>query len=137
MGAVAIRHGGSGDVTNTHVDWIVTKSIAECSSPVLYEGLIYWVTQRGLVVCVDPTTGEEVWKKRINGRFVGSPVAGDGKVYFPADNGEITVIRAGREFQLLARNTIGEDSSSSPAISNRHIFIRGKDHLFCISPSGG
>ena len=63
---------------------------------------------------------------------MGSPVAGDRKVYFPADNGEITVIEAGREFKMLARNSIGEESASSPAVSAGVLFIRGEDHLFAI-----
>ncbi len=131
-GGLAIRLDGKGDVTDTHIAWKVSKLIPECSSPVLYNGLIYCITEKGALTCIEAKTGEQVWKHRIPGHYIGSPIAGDGKVYFPADNGEITVIEAGREFKMLARNSIGEKSASSPAVSAGVLFIRGKEHLFAI-----
>jgi len=134
-GAVAIKLGGSGDVSKSRVRWQINKRVPECSSPVYYRGMIYWVTEMGVLSCVDASTGDIVWRERINGHYVGSLVAGDGRIYIPADNGDVTVIKAGAEFKQLARNSIGEESGSSPAISSGHFFIRGKQHLFCIGGS--
>lgn len=132
--AAAIRLGGRGDVTESHVHWKITRGVNDVSSPVLYEGLLYWVKENGIIYCVDAATGEVVWRDRLQGgvKYHGSLVAGDGKVYIPSLDGDITVIEAGREFKLLARNSIGENSGASPAISAGRIFIRGENHLFCI-----
>jgi outer membrane protein assembly factor BamB len=116
------------------VHWKITRGVNDVSSPVLYEGLLYWVKENGIIYCVDAATGEVVWRDRLQGgvKYHGSLVAGDGKVYIPSLDGDITVIEAGREFKLLARNSIGENSGASPAISAGRIFIRGENHLFCI-----
>ncbi len=131
-GAVAIRLGGSGNVTETHVAWMLSKRIAQVSSPVLYKGLLFWVTDEGIASCVEAETGEFQWKARLDGHYSGSPVAGDDKVYYPGDDGDVTVVRAAREFEIVARNSINESSGASPAIANGCIFIRGEKHLFCI-----
>jgi outer membrane protein assembly factor BamB len=132
--ATAIALGGTGNVTESHVKWQITTGVTGVSSPVLYQGLLYWITERGIIYCIDPETGERVWRGRIEeGRANSrSPVAGEGKVYVPMDNGKIAVIQAGREFKILATNDLGEDSVSSPAVADGRIFIRGIEHVFCV-----
>jgi outer membrane protein assembly factor BamB len=129
---LAIRLNGSGDVTASNVLWKVSKKIPECASPVLYNGLVYVVTEMGILSCIEASSGKVVWTERVEGHFVGSLVAGDGKIYLMSDSGETTVISAAREFDLISRNAIGEESNSSPVISNADILIRGAEHLFCI-----
>ncbi len=131
-GVVAIRLNGNGDVTDTHVVWKTNRGPSECSSPVLYDGLLYWVTLNGIATCMEAETGKQVWKKRLGGGCLGSPVACAGAIYFPLESGEIVVIRAGRAFEELARNDIGEVCRASPAISDHRLLIRGVEHLFCI-----
>jgi outer membrane protein assembly factor BamB len=86
----------------------------------------------GTVRCVVPETGETVWLEKPGVNFWASPVGADGKVYLLAENGDTLVLRPGRKFELLARNSLGEDCLASPAISQGRIFIRSSKHLFCI-----
>lgn len=129
---MAIRLGGTGDVSRSHVQWLVPTGAPYVSSLVLYQGLIYMANDAGVASCFDAKTGEKVWQARTEGIFSASPVAGDGKVYLPSETGETIVLKAGREFQMLARNDIGERMVASPAISEGQLFIRTDRYLFCI-----
>jgi outer membrane protein assembly factor BamB len=134
---LAVRPGGRGDVTETHVVWESGTGAPYISSLVHYEGLIYMATDVGAVTVVDAKTGTRASQQRIEGVFSASPVAGDGKVYFVSENGETIVMQAGRTPTILARNDIGERSIASPAISNGQIFIRTDDHVWAIGTAAG
>jgi hypothetical protein len=129
---MAIRLGGRGDISRTHMQWLVPTGAPYISSLLYYQGLIYMANDAGIATCVDAKTGEKVWQERIEGIFSASPVAGDGKVYLTSELGEMIVLEAGRQFRLLARNQLGERMVASPAISGGQIFIRTDEHLFCI-----
>ena len=129
---MAIRLGGRGDVSETHVRWRVPTGAPYLSSILYYDGLIYMANGNGIVTCVDAETGEQVWQERFGGMFAASPVAGDGKVYLVSATGETIVVRAGRELHVLARNDVGERTIASPAISNGQIFLRSDEHLIAI-----
>ena len=133
---MAIRPGGRGDVSTTHVLWESGTGAPYISSLVYYDGLIYMPTDVGAITVVDARTGERVSQQRIDGVFSASPVAADGKVYFLSENGETIVMQAGRTPTVLARNTLGERTIASPAISNGRIFIRTDDHIWAIGASG-
>ena len=129
---MAVRPGGRGDVSSSHVVWQVPTGAPYISSLVHDGGLIYMATDVGGVTVVDAKTGARVWLQRIEGIFSASPVAGDGKVYFASETGETIVVRSGRTPEVIARNDIGERMMASPAISNGQIFLRTDDHLFAI-----
>lgn len=129
---MAIRLGGHGDVSESHVKWRVPTGAPYVSSLVYYDGLLYMATEKGIATAIDPTTGERVWRKRLGGVFTASPVAGDGKIYFLAESGDVFVVKAGTEGDVLAQNSLGERSLASPAISEGHIFIRTDEHLIRI-----
>jgi outer membrane protein assembly factor BamB len=129
---MAIRPGGRGDVTTTHVVWSVPTGAPYVSSLVQYEGLIYMATDNGILTIADAKDGSKVWQGRVGGVFSASPVAGDGKVYLQSESGETIVLRAGRDAEVLARNTIGERTLASMAISNGRLFLRTDRHLFAI-----
>lgn len=129
---MAIRLGGAGDISRSHVQWLVPTGAPYVSSLVLYQGLIYMANDAGVASCFDAKTGEKVWQARTEGIFSASPVAGDGKVYLLSETGETIVLKAGREFRVLARNDLGERLVASPAISDGQIFIRTDGYLFCI-----
>ena len=129
---MAIRLGGKGDISGTHVQWLVPTGAPYVSSLVHYQGLIYMANDAGVASCFDAKTGEKVWQARTEGIFSASPVAGDGKVYLLSETGETIVLKAGREFQIVARNDLGERLVASPAISNGQLFMRTDDYLFCI-----
>jgi len=129
---MAVRPGGRGDITKTHVIWENTTGGPYISSLVHDNGLIYMATDVGAVTVVDAKDGSRVWQQRIDGVFSASPVAADGKIYFVSENGETIVVRAGRTPEVLSRNDLGERQIASPAVSNGQIFIRTDDHLFAI-----
>ncbi len=112
--------------------WKVTRGTPDVSSPIIYGDLIYWVTQNGRMFCVDPATGEVVWRQRLGGQYSASPVAGDGKLYVAGADGSVAVLAAGREYKEIARNQLDEVIYASPAIANGRIYIRGHEHLFAV-----
>lgn len=134
---MAIRPGGRGDVSKSHVVWEAATGAPYISSLVFNAGLIYMATDVGAITVVDAETGQRVFQQRIDGVFSASPVAGDGKIYFVSETGETIVLQAGRTPTVLARNDLGERAVASPAISNGRIFIRTDDHVFCIGTRAG
>jgi outer membrane protein assembly factor BamB len=129
---MAIRPGGRGDISKSHVLWESATGAPYISSLVFHEGLIYMATDVGAVTVVEAESGQRVSQQRVEGVFSASPVAADGKVYFVSENGETIVMQAGRTPTVLARNDLGERAIASPAISNGQIFIRTDDHVFAI-----
>ena len=90
---LAIRPGGRGDVTATHVEWRAASGASYVPSIVYYDGLLYMTNEVGVVTCADARTGEAVWRHRLGGLFFASPVAGDGKVFLLSETGEAFVLR--------------------------------------------
>ncbi len=129
---MAVRPGGRGDISKSHVLWESATGAPYISSLVYYDGLIYMATDVGAVTVVDAANGQRVSQQRIEGVFSASPVAADGKIYFVSENGETVVLQAGRTPTVLARNDLGERQIASPAISNGQMFIRTDDHVFAI-----
>ena len=129
---MAIRPGGRGDITASHVVWQVNTGAPYISSLVYDAGLLYMANDVGAITVVDAKSGEKVWQERVDGIFSASPVAADGKIYFVSETGETIVLRSGREPRILARNDLGERLIASPAISNGQIFIRSDDRIYCV-----
>jgi outer membrane protein assembly factor BamB len=129
---MAIRPGGRGDVSKSHVVWQSATGAPYISSLVYDAGLIYMATDVGAITVVDAKTGQRVSQQRVDGIFSASPVAADGKIYFVSETGETVVMQSGRTPAVLSRNDLGERAVASPAISNGQIFIRTDDHVFCI-----
>ncbi|OWK39684.1 PQQ-binding-like beta-propeller repeat protein [Fimbriiglobus ruber] len=130
---MAIDPSGTGNVTKSHVIWSKkTKDAGYVPSPVAWGGKFFVVSDDGVGSCWDLKTDKEFWKERLGGHHSGAGVVAGGKVYFTDDNGVTFVIAARDEFDLIAKNTIGEKCFSSPALSDGDIFIRGENHLFCI-----
>lgn len=129
---LALRPGGRGDVSATHVVWRAPAGGSYVSSLVYYDGLLYLTNDVGVLTCADAATGERVWQTRLDGVFFASPAAADGKVYFVSQTGETVVVRAGRKPEILSRNDLGERLVASPAISGGRIFLRSDGRLFAI-----
>jgi outer membrane protein assembly factor BamB len=129
---MAIKTGGRGDVSKTHVAWHVPTGAPYVPSSVLYNGLMYMAGENGIVNVVDAATGGRVWQERIGGIFTASPVAGDGKVYLVSETGETVVLQAGRTPRVLARNTVEGHFVASPAIAGGRLFLRADDRLIAI-----
>ena len=129
---MAVRLGGRGDITNTHVAWRVPTGGPYVSSLVHYQGIIYMSTDNGILSAVDAKNGERLWQERVGGTFSASPIAGDGKVYFVSEGGETIVIKAGRTYELMARNKLNGHFVASPAAGGGKVFLRADDRLFAV-----
>jgi outer membrane protein assembly factor BamB len=128
----AFRLGAKGDCGTNNLVWERKGIMPKVPSMLYVDGLLFGITDSGLVSCMNGETGEILWKEHLPGSYSASPVAAEGRVYFVADNGETTVILAGKDFKLLSKNPLGEKVQASPAISQGQIFIRSEKHLFAI-----
>ena len=127
-----MRPDGRGDVTDPHVEWRLKQACPYVPSPVVVNGYFLMVADNGVASCYDATTGAQHWVERIGRRYSSSIVNVGDLVYFLSDDGDTKVVRAGKTFDLVAENAIGEPCYASPAISRGQIFIRGERHLFCL-----
>jgi outer membrane protein assembly factor BamB len=138
----AIRETATGDISlepnqtsSPHVVWAALRDGAYLISPVLYQGLLYVSKSNGVINVFEAKTGERVYQERLgNGTtgFTASIVAGDGKVYFTSEEGDVYVVKAGRQFELLATNPLGELVLSTPAPSDGMIYFRTNKSLMAI-----
>jgi outer membrane protein assembly factor BamB len=128
----AIRLGGNGELGHTQVAWTRTRQLPYVPTPILYGDHLYLWGDSGVVSCVVAKTGQNVWTQRVQGKYSGSPICVDGKLYCTTQEGEVVVIAASPNFQLLGRNRLGEASHGTPAVSNGRMFLRGFEHLFCL-----
>lgn len=128
----AIRPGGRGDVTESHVVWRHSRGTSFVPSAIIVDDRYYLADDKGFARCWEIPSGKELWRKRFKGKFTASPVAADGKLYFVSETGNTLVLDAtSRDYVELARNEVGEDVLSSPAISHGAFFLRTSKHLFC------
>lgn len=130
---VALKPGGKGDVSQSHVLW-TSQNGPDVPTPVTDGDLLYITNDRGIVFCLDAKTGAEVWgPQRIAAAiYSSSPVLADGKIYISNEEGTTTVMKAGRQFEVLAVNKLDEYTLSSPAVSEGQIFLRTEKALYCI-----
>ncbi len=128
----AFRLGGRGDLGTNNLAWEQRRGMPKIPSTLFVRPHLYAVTDAGLATCLVAATGEIVWQERLDGNFTASPVTAEGRIYLVADHGETTVLAAGPEFKVLAKNPIGEKVQATPAISQGRIFIRTEKHLFAI-----
>jgi outer membrane protein assembly factor BamB len=116
--------------------WMSKKPGGVEPSLLYYRGLLYVLMDNGMLVCLDGKTGAEVYRERLGGECNSSPVASDGRIYLSNNDGTTFVVRAGKEFQLLARNELGERITASPAITGNDLIYRTDSHLYCIGRVG-
>ena len=128
----AVRTGGEGDVTATHIAWETTEDVPKIPSMLYVKPWLFLITESSIAKCLKAATGEVLWRQRLGGRYSASPVWADGHVYFLSEKGETVVIEAGPEFKVLARNKLEEMCCASPAVSQGNIFIRSEHNLYCI-----
>jgi len=129
---MAVRPDGRGNVTKTHVAWSYGRAVPLTPSPVVAGDELYMVSDNGIGTCLNAKSGEVIWQRRLGGGFSASPVAADGRVYFLNEEGETLVLPAGHTYRELARNSIGERTLASLAVSGKAIFLRGDRNLYRI-----
>jgi outer membrane protein assembly factor BamB len=132
--AVRLDDSTKGDITDTHVVWVRERGNPRFAKPIYYDGLIFQVTDNGVLSCVDADTGEELWKERLSGDYRSSPILAGDRLYFFSESGLGSVVRAQREPETIAVNDVpGMATTACPAVSAGAIFVRGKEFLYKIS----
>jgi outer membrane protein assembly factor BamB len=129
---LAIRPGGTGDSTATHLAWKDTRGIPEIPSPLYYRGRLYLVRDGGMVTSYSPDGKLVIDRQRLGvlGQYAASPVAADGRIYAASVAGTIVVFRAGDTLEVLARNELGESIVATPAIAANNLYVRSAQHLW-------
>lgn len=124
----------SGDLTGRDdcLFWKLNTGTPDVATPLIYDGLVYLADEKGVLVCVDQETGKIVYQERLfASNHRSTPVGADGKVYITGRDGEVYVVQAGREFKLLSKIDLGEETTASPAISGGKIYVRTFESLVC------
>jgi outer membrane protein assembly factor BamB len=117
--------------------WVSEKPGPQEPSPVYYRGLLYSLMDSGVLVCLDGMTGKELYRERLGGACNSSPIASDGLIYCSNNEGTTFVVKAGRTFELLNTNQLGERITASPAVSGNQLFYRTDSHVYCIGTNHG
>jgi hypothetical protein len=136
MGAIPAN--AVGDLTSDMI-WVYRKSVPNVPSPLLYEGVFYAVKEGGIGVALDAATGAVFKEGRISpafGAMFASPVAGDNKIYAISQAGKVAVLKAGKDWEPLALNDLGEECFATPALSGDRLLIRTVAHLWCFRDAG-
>ena len=123
---------GEGDVTDSHVRWNIQRQIPHTPSLILNDGKLFMISDRGIGSCLDATTGETIWQERIGGNYSASPILNNGNIYFTSEQGDTTIIKASEEYQVVAKNSMGQSTLASFAVADGAIFIRTDSHLYRI-----
>ena len=135
----AIRHGGRGDLTlpegstsSEHVAWSTKRGGTYIPTPLVYRGLLYMLHNSGRLTVHDAATGELIYRERVGQAvsFSSSPIAADGRIYFTNEDGVTTVVRAGRTYEVLETNRLGEVVMATPAISDGLLVVRTAQHVY-------
>jgi outer membrane protein assembly factor BamB len=133
---LAIRHGGQGDLTDTNVIWSVHKGLPSCTSPLIYEGVMYLVKNGGILTALDLKTGNILKQGRLRGaldEYYASPVSAAGNVFLVSQSGKVTVVKAGADWQILKVNDLDDDAYATPAIVDDKLYIRTRGMLYCFA----
>jgi outer membrane protein assembly factor BamB len=138
----AIRLGATGDITPEndadsakHIAWHLPRAGIYMQTPLVYGDYLYACADNGLLNCYEARTGKHIYRERLGqgaSGFTASPVAGDGKLYFTSEDGDIYVVRSGEKFELLATNAMNEVCMATPAISDGSLIVRTQNHVYAI-----
>jgi hypothetical protein len=132
-GMLAIRLGGSGDMTDTAIRWKYQRSVPQLPSPLIYQGVLYMVNDNGIVTTLDPDTGAVLKQGRLTGApgaVFASPVAADGHIFFSTEAGAIVVVAPGGELAVKRVNTLNEEVYATPAFADGRIYVRTTQTLY-------
>ena len=134
---LAVRTGGQGESTDSHMVWKADKDVPRIPSLLYVKPYVYALTETGIMTCFNAQSGDVIWRERIPGRYSASPVYTDGHIYCLSERGKTTVIKAGATFKVLAENELAGTCKASIAVSNGRLFIRSEDTLYAIGKGEG
>src|SRR4030065_288279 len=126
---IAGRADGRGDVTRTHVAWTLTRGAPYTPSPLLVGDELYYLSDTGVLSCVNAKSGQVLWQQRVGGNYSASPVFAGGRIYVLSEEGVTTVLAPGKEFLKLATSRLDGVTLASMAVSGGCVFIRSGTHL--------
>ena len=130
---MAIRPGGSGDSTQSHLLWRTkSKNPQRVGSGVIYGGHLFLADATGVLQCLDAETGDLVFRERLGGNLWGSILLADDRLYVSNLEGDTYVVKAAAEFELIAKNSIGEATYAAIAPAHGKLFLRTHKHLYSI-----
>ena len=131
---MAIRLGGAGDVTQSHIKWEATTSLPHIPTVLVYRGMVYTVRNGGILCCYDAASGKRHFQKRLpgGGNYYASPVAANGRVYFASEKGVVSVIAANNEYELLFSCEFDEKILATPAIVDDTMIIRSEGSVYAL-----
>jgi len=129
----AVKTGGTGDITKSHVAYTKTKIAPGKPSPLAVGDAMYWVTDTGVVYCTALKTGKEKWKESLGDKFAASPVYANGMIYLASEAGHVFVIMPGESYELMSKNKLDGPIRASPAAVGNDLFVRTYTHLYCFA----
>ncbi|MFO0013876.1 MAG: PQQ-binding-like beta-propeller repeat protein [Planctomycetota bacterium] len=129
---MAVRLGGKGDVTGTHVVWRRERSAPSTPTPVLVDGLLYTVSDKGIATCLDAKTGEQYWMERLGGNYSASPLYADGRILFLSEDGVATWVGVGKQYEVIRVNEISGRTFATPAFDGTGMYLRTDTELLKI-----
>lgn len=135
----AFRPGATGDISlksgeekNAFVAWTTSKGSPYTPTPLVYGDLMYVLADNGVFSVYDAKTGAVVYQQRLPSSFSASPVAADGRLYLASEDGDVFVVKAGRQYELLSKNTMGQPLMATPALSQDMLILRGENAIYAI-----
>jgi outer membrane protein assembly factor BamB len=134
-GLLAVKLGGSGDVTDTHVLWRYEKSLPDVPTPLVYNNVVFLFRSGGIVTSLDAQTGKVLKQARLTGAiedYYASPIGVDGKIYIASEHGKVAVLRATGDWEILAINEFDSDIYATPALDAGQMYIRTRNALYAI-----
>jgi len=137
-GMLAIRLGGSGDMSDKAIRWKYQRTVPQLPSPLLYGGVLYMINDNGIVTTLDPQKGTLITQGRLTGApgpHFASPIAADGHIFFTSEAGAVVVVSPGGNITPLVVNDLGEDTYATPAIADGRIYVRTMATLFAFGKS--
>jgi outer membrane protein assembly factor BamB len=137
-GLMAVKLGGRGDVTATHLLWRFEKSLPDVPTPLIYKDVVFLVRSGGIATTLDARTGKMLKQARLRGAledYYSSPIGVDGKVYIASEHGKVVVLRASGDWEILAINDFDSDIYATPAVSGGQIYIRTQSAMYAIGSS--
>jgi outer membrane protein assembly factor BamB len=136
--AIAVKPGGSGDVTESHRVWRLNRLKSAVGSGIIHDGHLYIMSQEGIALCLDLKNGNTIWEERLRGPGArgsswSSMLLADGKIYVPNQSGDVLVLRASPKFEVIATNSVAEPTNASLAASGGDVFLRTDKSLWCFT----
>jgi hypothetical protein len=135
-GLLAIKLGGSGDVTDGAITWKYQRPVPQVPSTLLYKGVLFMVNDSGILLAIDPANGSVLKQGRLKGaidKYFASPIGADGKVFLVSQDGTFSVVAAKADWEILSVNRLDDEVFATPAIADGRIYVRTKSTLYAFS----